>query len=349
MATHSHHRRLNASKASVLFFVMQVIFCTCSLYARSTPQYGPAQLSRDTTGEEKVDYIARIYFSGKNKSDINVMILTTLQDLEGAQATASVAKQYAFLSGIKDRAAASEYTTCDLLEILAAGLYALDANEAAEQQVLPPGNAAKGHAGDALLSINNTFGNLSSSTGNTAYNAYILSRGKVNVYGAANAVSTVAGTASTVASSVSAGRQVFNEGKKIWKSIGGGNGPCKKVPAKIIPIGKHEIKQQGAPQQNVVQQRQNPRQVSDPGNVITTIISIPGISSGALRSLTDSMETRPGVQTAIRSYNETLSTITVTHSGSTDDLADWIEDKFGSKYKLVDYSAGKISIAPKGK
>lgn len=61
------------------------------------------------------------------------------------------------------------------------------------------------------------------------------------------------------------------------------------------------------------------------------------------------MEARPGVQTTTRNYNETLSTITVIHSGSTDDLADWIEDKFGTKYKLVGYSAGKISIAPKGK
>ncbi|MGN6490353.1 MAG: hypothetical protein ACTHLE_00040 [Agriterribacter sp.] len=275
------------------------------------------------------------------------MILTTLQDLEGVQATTSVAKQYAFLSGIKDKASASE-SACDILEILAAGAYALDAREAAEQQVLPPSDAAKAQAGDALKSINSTFGNLNSSLGNTAYNSYVLSKGKVNVFGAANTVSTIAGTANTVAASVSAGRQAFTEGKKIWKQLGGGSGPCKKVPYKDIPIGRHEVPQQDAPQQNAAQQR-NIGQNSNNAEATTTIISIPGITSSALRSLTDAMEARPGVQTATRSYNETLSTITITHSGSTDDLADWIEDKFGTQYKLVGFSAGKINIAPKEK
>lgn len=227
MATHSPLHRVNSSQVFALFLIVQVVFCTCSLYAGTLPQNISGQLSRDTSGEEKVDYIERIYFSGKNKSDINVMILTTLQDLEGAQSTTSVAKQYTFLSGIKDRASTCE-TTCDLLEILAVGLYALDANEAAEQEVLPPGNAAKNHAGDALQSINNTFGNLNTSMGNTAYNSYVLSQGKVNVFGAANTVSTIAGTANTVVTSVSAGRQVFNEGKKIWRSVGGGKRPLQK-------------------------------------------------------------------------------------------------------------------------
>lgn len=347
MATHSPHCRINASKAFALFFIVWMVLCTCSLYARSAPFHLSVYISGDTSSEEKTDYIERIYFSGKKKKDLNVMILTTLQDLEGAQATTSVAKQYAFLTGIKNQADASE-STCDLLEILAAGMYALDARQAAEQQVLPPGDAAKGHAEDALQGINNTFGNLNSSLGNTAYNSYILSRGKVNVFGAANTVSTIAGTANTVVASVSAGKQVFNEGKKIWESIGGGNGPCKKVPRKDITIGRHEIQQQGGQQQNQVQQQHN-GQNNNTGNTITTIVSIPGISSGALRSLTDAMETRPGVQTATRSYNETLSTITIIHSGTTDDLADWVEDKFGAQYKLIGFSAGKISIAPKGK
>lgn len=279
------------------------------------------------------------------------MILTTLQDLEGAQATTSVAKQYAFLAGIKDKASACE-SACDILEILAVGAYAIDANKAAEQSVLPPDNTAKANAGEALQSINNTFGNVNSSMGNTAYNTYILSRGSVNTFGAANTVAKVAGTANTVVTSVSAGKQVFNEGKKIWKTIGGGNGPCKKVPKKEIAIGKHEILLQGAPQQNRVEQQTNnadPNNNTNTGNAATTVISIPGITSSALRALTDAVETRPGVQAAARNYNETLSTITVTHSGSTDDLVDWIEDKFGSQYKLVSYSTGKINITPKGK
>ncbi|MFT4019052.1 MAG: hypothetical protein QM668_18965, partial [Agriterribacter sp.] len=108
-----------------------------------------------------------------------------------------------------------------------------------------------------------------------------------------------------------------------------------------------------APQQKAMQQQQVPNQNTDQNNntgeAMTTIISIPGITSTALRSLTDAVETRPGVQAAARNYNETLSTITVTHSGNTDDLADWIEDKFGTKYKLIGYSTGKINIAPKGK
>jgi hypothetical protein len=347
MAAHLMYIRANATRPLALFFVLQVAVGTTDLYARNKFFSPPATISRDTS-EEKIDYIERIYFSGKKKDELHVMILTTLQDLEGAQATTSVAKQYAFLNGIKDRAHGCE-TACGILEILAAGAYALDAKEAEEQHVLPPGDEAKGQAGDALQNINSTFGNLNSSLGSTAYDSYVLSQGKVNVFGAANTVSTIAGTANTVVASVSAGTQMLNTGKKLWNQIGGGGGACKKVSAKIIPIGKHEIQQQGAPQQQAQAQQKKVDPEIKTSEASTTIISIPGISTSALRSLTDAVETRPGVQGVARNYNETLSTITVTHLGSTNDLADWIEDKFGTKYKLVGYSAGKINMAPKGK
>ncbi|MGN6436035.1 MAG: hypothetical protein ACTHMM_05860 [Agriterribacter sp.] len=348
MTIHPTSRRINGSLPFALFFVVLLVCGSGSLYARGTAPYPSVHISQDTSAEEKIDYIERIYFSRKNKDDLNVMILTTLQDLEGAQATTSVAKQYAFLSGIKEKADASE-TACDILEILAAGAYALDAKKAAAQQVLLPNDAAKAKAGDALQSLSNTFGSVNSSLGNAAYNSYVLSRGKVNIFGASNTVYTIAGTANTITGSLSEGKKLYNEGKKIWKQLGGGNGPCKKVPYKDIAIGRHEVPQQGA-QQNTSQQQQKTGQNSNnSAESITTIISIPGITSGALRSLTDAMETRPGVQTATRSYNETLSTITITHSGSTDDLADWLEDKFGKQYKLVGFSVGKINMAPKGK
>ncbi|MFT4019795.1 MAG: hypothetical protein QM668_22715, partial [Agriterribacter sp.] len=246
MATHHPHCRINANQVFVIYFIITVL-CTCCLYARSAPLHSSVNLPCDTASEEKIDYIERIYFSGKKKDDLNVMILTTLQDLEGAQATTSVAKQYAFLSAIKDQAAASK-SSCELLEILAVGAYALDAKEASEQQVLPPGNAAKANTGNALQSINNTFGSMNSSMGSAAYDSWVLSGGKVNAFGAANTVSKIAGATNSTLALVSTGTRVVNEAKAIGKMIGLGNGPCKKVPVKDIPIGKHEIPQQGAPQ-----------------------------------------------------------------------------------------------------
>lgn len=89
------------------------------------------------------------------------------------------------------------------------------------------------------------------------------------------------------------------------------------------------------------------KQTLPAANVSTTVISIQNIASAALRNLADDLKGKEGMQSVEKAFAEKLSTITVVHTGSTSDLADWLEEKCGAKLKMVNYENGKINMANK--
>lgn len=305
-----------------------------------------SQVTTNDAAEKKVDYLERIYFSGENKEGLDTKILITLQELQSKVPTPALAKQVTFLIDIQGKTQASD-NACDILELLAVGIYNIDAAEAILQGVKKPSDQAKAKSVDALESINklnSTSTNLSSSARNLQWSSYLLNG---NSYGSfASGAGKVANTAGAVGLATSAAgqagqtaKQLNDVGKSLGISFKKKGKPCSDVPKKDIQIGEHAGNVSMTAGTNA----------ATGGNTAfsTTVINIPRISSASLRTLTDSVRSRAGVESAERAFNEALSTITVKHTGSTDGLADWLEDKFRSKFKLVDYGTGKINLSVK--
>lgn len=301
--------------------------------------------------EKKVDYLERIYFSGENKEGLNTKILIALQEIQEKTPTPALAKQATFLLDIQDKTSAAD-NACDILDLLAVGIYNIDAAEAVKQGVKAPSDKAKAKSVDALASLNklnSTSNNLSSSARNLEWSSYMLSGGKYGSF--ASGAGKVARTAGTVGYAAGAAGQAAQTAKQlgdVGKSLGINfkkkDKACNDVEKKDIEIGEHLA----LPVSTNTNTSSNANTKANPNaTTSTTIINIQGISSSSLRALTDTLRNKAGIQSAEKSYNEVLSTITVMHAGSTDALADWIEDKFSSKLKLADYGNGKINLITK--
>ena len=323
--------------------VSTLIFCLLTFL-------NPGAVRAQVSPEKKVDYLERIYFSGENKEGLNTQILIALQEIQERAPTTALAKQATFLLDIKDKASAED-NACDLLDLVAVGIFNIDAAEAVKQGVKPPSDKAKAKSVDAIASLdklNSTSYNLSSGARDLEWSSYLLSGGHYGSFAAG--AGKVARTTGTIGVAAGAAGQVGRTTKQlgdIGKSMGiriGGkkDKPCKEVEKKNIEIGEHL-----APVANTAA---NTDAATKPDAAAsTTIITISGISSSSLRTLADALREKAGVQSAEKSYNETASTISVLHAGSTDALADWLEDKFGNQFKLVDYGSGKINLAAKKK
>jgi hypothetical protein len=209
------------------------LFCNsvsaASVFYKTTKYTIPEKSFTDT--EKKVDYIERIYFSGKNKSDLNNMILATVQGIEEKPATKAVARQYVFLAGIESKANSAK-NACEVEELLAAGIYGIDVVEAINQNIPKPSPQATTNAGDALANVNN----LNSSTTNLNSSVYTLSNGSYSA-GKVGSVTTKVGSGFQT---LSAGTQVTDQVGKTLKSLGlHKDRPCSSVPQKDIAIGQH--------------------------------------------------------------------------------------------------------------
>jgi hypothetical protein len=259
---------------------------------------------RDTTDvEKKVDYIEKIYFSGKNKDDLNTLILITTQELEGKPATTAVAKQYIFLTGIKDKANAAKHA-CEVEELLAAGIYGIDAKEAILQNIPKPDGAATDKAGDALSKVSA----LSNSTGNLANNAALstwnLSGGSVTSYVAIGKVAGAASTAGSVIGTAGSAMKVADDINKI-KDLFPDKKPCKSVPQKDIQIGAHVL----------------PDTAKSARQAAATKITIKNITYNQLSSVASAIEKFPGISSVNSdNFNNNTATILIIHSIKMKDL-----------------------------
>ncbi len=331
------------------------LICLCSVYGVNAQE-------QQTVTEKRVDYLERIYFSGENKEGLNGKILVAIQELRERTPTPALAKQATFLIDIQDKASAAD-NACDILDLLAVGIYNIDAVDGSKQGVKTPSNKAKETSVDALSSLNKlntTSGNLSASARNLGWSSYLLSGGKASsVLSGAGKVANTAGAISDVAGIAGQAGKTAQQITDIGKSFGIGfkkkDKACNVVTKKDIEIGDHSVQSTGTTANanatvNTNSFASNNTVTSTTGNnavTSTTVINIPGIGSPSLRALADTLRTKAGVQSAEKAYNESLSTITVVHTGSTDALADWLEDKLSSRFKLVNYANGKINLAPK--
>lgn len=204
--------------------------------------FGFHQNSIAQTAESKVDYIEQIYFSGKNKEDLNQMIYATLLTLQATQpATTSQAIQYAFLSGMRDQALNAE-KSCDVEEMLATGIYAIDMNEAKAQGIPQPSAKISGQLSQVVSSTQN----ISSSASNLAWDSWVLSNGSINTFGASNRVAGGAYKLGAGADAANSVNTAVQEGKKLGKAFGIiKDKPCSSVPVKTIALSEH------VPQQNM--------------------------------------------------------------------------------------------------
>ena len=202
-----------------------------SLFARPLPIELSAYTShfQDTMPESKVDYLERIYFSGKNKEGLNNMILETIQSLEGKNTTAAVAVQYSFLSGIKGNAENAK-NACDIEQILAAGIYGIDVHEALSQNIPRPGKEATAQSGSALQAVST----ISSNVSGAAVTGWYLSNGSAGYAKTAVAAYKVNAATTTVARTA----ESIKQAQEIFKAFAKDK-PCKSVPQKDIPIGNH--------------------------------------------------------------------------------------------------------------
>jgi hypothetical protein len=274
-----------------------------------------AQVPVAASKEKKADYLERIYFSGKNKEGLNIMILESIQLMEEKTATEAVARQYTFLSEIKDKAASAE-NSCDILEILASGIFALDAIDASALGVSLPGDKAKKQSIDAiagLSKIGNSANGLSTTASTAGLNSYTLSGGKANILsttskiaGTANAIS---GAAGTLSSTINTAKEV----KEIIKSfgIGGKDKPCKKVPQKDIAIGEHIV-----PDSILVQAAataENAAPVQAPAGTETKI-TIRNISFNLLSDVAAILEKTEGVNSVNSDdFSNNTATLAIVH------------------------------------
>lgn len=322
-----------------------VLLCLLSFGICANAQTG------ENRSEKKVDYLERIYFSGENKAGLNTKILIALQELQEKAPTPPLAKQVTFLLDVKDKAGNAE-NACAILDMLAVGIYNIDAAEAVQQGVLAPSDKAKAQTVDAIASLNklsSTSSALSSGATNLMWSNVLLNGGNYGSFAAgAGKVAGVAGTVGMAANAAGQAGQTVKQVGELGKMMGfkKKDKPCDDVQKKDIQIGEHAAL--AATANGAAAPNTNTAAGSTAG-VSTTVINIQGISSANLRVFTEALKTKTGVQSAEKSFSETASTITVLHSGSTDSLSDWIEDKFSTKYKLIGYSNGKISLSSKVK
>lgn len=329
------HKTYGLSRVRVPAF-----FLSCCL---AVPAF--AQQS-STAAEKKVDYLERVYFSGQNKEGLNTQIMIVLQAFQDKPLTPSLEKQTSFLADIQKKIPAAA-DACEVLDMLSVGIYNLDAAEALKQGVRSPSDNAKVKTFDALSGINKLHSastNIGTSARGLEQTTYASNGGQRN--SVATGAGKVASTATTVGNVATAAEQAGQTAKQledVGKSFGIGtkkkDKPCPGVPRKEIAVGEHQ-------QQTLSASANTASQVA---SITTTVIQIQGISSSSLKTFTDGLRSKPGVKSAEKTFNEQSSAVTVVHEGSTDVLADWIEEHFGNQLKTVNYSSGQISLASKGK
>ena len=289
---------------------LSIIFPACLLLSNSAyvKPRGYYSKSFDTVAaEKKVDYLEQIYFSGQNKEGLSNMMAGAIQGLDGKTTTASVARQYDFLSGIKDKAAAAE-NACDVEEMLAAGIYAIDINEALAQNIPKPSAKINTDVGPALAKLSSA---VSSNGTSAAIDIYKLNRGTSTLVAGTKvlgAASTISGSLNTIVST----KKTIDDAKKTLKSWGFfKDKPCKNVPVKNdFQLGQHLLPDTSA---------------LAPAKAASAKIIIKNISYSQLSSVSSAIQKINGVS-AVKSddFNNNTATMLVMNSMTLNELIDKI-------------------------
>lgn len=320
-----------------------LLYCFCLLAA--------AQATAQTTPEKKVDYLERIYFSGKNKAELNVGILVALQEMQGKQPSDALAKQATYLLDIQDEANNAS-DACELLDLLAVGIYNIDAAEASKQGVRPASDKARKKTVDALASINklgSSSNTLSNSARSLEWSSYLLSGGRYGAFAqGAGKIANKAGQAGAVLGAAGAAGQTVKEVGGVLESVGVNpfkkkDKACGDVLPKEIEIGQRPDLVASAPPTTPEQAAKTALAVTG----IKTVISLQGVSNATLKTVAEALRAKEGITSVEKTYSDALSTITVQHTGATDALADWLEEKFNASFKLKNYDTSTINLIAK--
>tara|TARA_R110001599_G_scaffold221395_4_gene420014 strand:+ start:29553 stop:30548 length:996 start_codon:yes stop_codon:yes gene_type:complete len=298
--------------------------------------FGEKVLGQDhVSSEPKVDYLQRIYFSGENHKGLMTLINNTIVELNKKKPTSSLAAQFAFLMGIQERAD-KVGNACDVLDLLSVGIYDIDKIEAIKEGVQMPTDNAKENTVDVvenLSKISEVSKSFSNTTSDLTWSSYYL----VNS-GAFLGLSKIAGTTQMVSQIAGAASTAGKMAKSLGIKFNGKDKPCKGVPTKEIQIGEHK-----APEVDVDLATFDNGEEQE--SQLTTVITITDLDFSSFRNLTDTLESHKVVHSFDKTFQDSMSTITVIHLGSTDELADWIYDRFDDRLNLVALEEGKISLA----
>ena len=335
----------NAMPVVILILLSCLLFCSNVFAADKTVKF-----NGDTTAEKKVDYLERIYFSGEDKEGLNTNILIAIQDIQTKTATNVLIKQITFLMEIQEKASAAK-DACEILDLLAVGIYNIDAAEAVKEGVRPATSKAKAKSVDALASLgklNSTANNLSGNASNLAWSSYLLSGGKYGSFASgagkvATGAAKVGNTINAIGQAGETGKQLLDVGKSLGIKINKKDKACNDVAKKDIVIGEHGVTGAVNPGENKNTTTADNTIKSEAGEIQTTVINIPGIDYNSLKTLSDSLSIQPWVKSAEKKFNTTLSSITLIYiSGKGDRLLDWIMEKFSARFNLV--AADKTQI-----
>lgn len=294
----------------------------------------------DQSEEAKVDYLLRIYFSGQNKDGIVRDVRMTIQELEEKISNPSLSEQYSFLYEMQDNISEAD-DTCDALDLLSIGIYELDAAEASEQGVMLPTEKAKVRSADALANLNRVSSKtraLSRAATNVALTGLLAKSGGSKLLGSIANTSMVVGDVASIANETSQSAIGIAD---LGKSLGftKKDKPCNKVAQKDIQIGPHHVEE-------VLMVTTTSIEGDGLGrDTLKTVITISNLSFSSLKSITDTLASKTEIHTVDKAYNEKATTITISHFGNTDELAEWIYDKLNHMLKLVAYDTGSISFA----
>tara|TARA_R110002096_G_scaffold71175_5_gene170198 strand:- start:501 stop:1394 length:894 start_codon:yes stop_codon:yes gene_type:complete len=287
-----------------------------------------------TSVEPKVDYLQRIYFSGENHEGLMTLINNTIVELNEKKPTSSLASQFAFLMGIQERAEKAG-NACDVLDLLSVGIYDIDKIEAIKEGVQMPTENAKENTVDVvenLSKISEVSKSFSNTTSDLTWSSYYLVNsgaflGLSKIAGTTQVVSQIAGVAST------AGIMAKSLGIKFK----GKDKPCKEVPTKEIQIGEHKATEMDVDLSSLDNDEEQESQ-------LTTVITVTDLDFSSFRNLTDTLGSHKVVHSFDKTFQDSTSTITVVHLGTTDELANWIYDRFYDRLNLVGFEEGKISL-----
>lgn len=207
-----------------------------------------ANTNSTSVPEKEVDYLEWIYFSGENKEGLNAKILMAGQQMQKLKPSPALAKQMNFLVETKDEMDDAD-NACEVLDLLAAGIYNIDAAEAVAQGVKPPSDKAKKKTVDAVASLDkltSTSNSLSGSARELEWSSWILNNGKYGGFtksmgSLANTAGTVGAVGGVVGGAARTGKALGDFGKGLGIGSGKKKKPCDDVPKKDIVLGQHGV------------------------------------------------------------------------------------------------------------
>jgi hypothetical protein len=341
-------RASNEAFSAPISFIFLLLCLSSTAKSPTEIKHSIPEVNKDTTvtnsTESKTDYLERIYFSGKDKKDLQVLILTSLEELNSKPPTQALAQQVTFLLGIKEKADAAD-DACEILDMIAAGLYQIDPIEANAQGVILPSTKGKAQAGDALTSLDKLSKNansLGSSATSLGWSNYLLTGGSKSF----ETFGKIGNSANSLSNALGGAKQLGAIGKQLGGLLKKKDKPCKSVPQKDIAIGSHNSPTTSpkSDSPNITAQGEDDKK---PKNDETgTTLLTRNIQFDQIESFVATIKNIPGVTSAITSiYDNNILTLQITHKMQTLDLVQKIiqtNDKI--KIKVENITANQATL-----